>query len=388
MKRVAVFGSTGSVGTQAVSIIEKHPDRLRASVLTCGGNLTRFREQLAALKPETAVVGASAGRGAEEAAAALSEAFPDTRFLSGPAGLAAAAQEAEYDVLLNALTGIAGLIPTWNAVRSGRDVALANKESLVTGGAHIMEEARRRGVDILPVDSEHSAIFQALQGNGGNRLKRIILTTSGGPFRGFTKEELRHVTLRQALAHPSWSMGSKITIDSATMMNKGLEIIEAGWLFDAASEQIEVAVHPQCIIHSMVEFADHSILAQLGAPDMRAPISYALSCPERWETDVAQLDFFALRELCFEEADTDVFSCLRLARRAMREGKSYPVALNAANETLVKLFLEQKIGFTDIQENIERVLDAHSPADLRSPDEILEADRAVREKMMENMKIK
>jgi 1-deoxy-D-xylulose-5-phosphate reductoisomerase len=381
LRKIAIFGSTGSIGTQAAGVVSMHPDSMEVSLLACGRNLGLFRRQLAELRPALAVTG-GAPEDAREAGR-LAEDFPGIRFLSGPEGLAEAAGQGEYDLMLNALTGIAGLVPTWEAIRSGRPVALANKETLVAGGAPIMSEAGRRGLPILPVDSEHSAIFQALQGNDGNRPKRIVLTASGGPFRGYTKEMLRDVGPEQALSHPNWRMGRKISVDSATMMNKGLEMIEAGWLFGVGPDAIEVAVHPQSVVHSMVEFDDHSIIAQLGAPDMRASISYALSCPSRWETGVARLDFFEIGALTFERPDTDAFSCLRIAREAMEAGKSFPAAMNAANEALVGLFLEGRIAFADIADILERVMQGHSPTGADSLDEIMAVDGEARRRAAE-----
>ena len=281
-------------------------------------------------------------------------------------------------MVLNSLLGISGLVPTYYAIKAGRDIALANKETLVTGGQLIMSMAGQQGVKILPVDSEHSAIFQCMQGNDNNRIKRILLTASGGPFRGYTAQQLQNVTLEQALNHPKWNMGSKITIDSATMMNKGFEVIEAKWLFDVAPEQIQVLVHPQSIVHSMVEFEDTSVLAQLGLPDMRVPIGYAFSYSDRLECDFPRLDLFEAGQLTFEKPDMEVFKCIGFAYDAIREGGSYPVVLNGANEVLVKLFLENRIKFTDIQNTLEEVLNQHNPEYNIDLEGILEADRAAR----------
>jgi 1-deoxy-D-xylulose-5-phosphate reductoisomerase len=385
MKKIAVFGATGSIGIRTADVAERHSDKLRASVLTCGRNVPLLREQIARLKPSLAVV--CSGASAEADAAALSRDFPQTEFLTGEAGLSTAAEKGDYDVMLNAITGIGGLVPTWKAIESGRDVALANKESVVAGGAAVMAGAARRGVSILPVDSEHSAIFQAAQGRGPNLLKRILLTASGGPFRGFTREQLKTVTPKQALSHPNWEMGRKITVDSATMMNKGLELIEASWLFDMPPDRIDVVIHPQSVIHSMVEFEDNAVIAQMGTPDMRACISYALSYPERWAGGIDPLDFFKLGRLDFEAPDTEVFTCLRLARQAAEAGGSYPAALNAADERLVGLFLEGKIEFIEIQENIERLLDRHVPLPVNSLEAILEADKAARRELDEQLKL-
>ncbi|MDR0424199.1 MAG: 1-deoxy-D-xylulose-5-phosphate reductoisomerase [Clostridiales Family XIII bacterium] len=374
MKHIAIFGSTGSIGVQAVDVIERHPERFRATVLTCGGNLELLRVQIMRLRPGMAV----AVGGGQAELSALAREFPEVEILSGAEGLAEAAGNGAYDLMLNALSGAAGLLPTWKALTSGRGVAVANKEALVAGGALLMAEAARRGLPILPVDSEHSAIFQALQGSNGNAPRRVLLTASGGPFRGFSKEMLRGATLEQALRHPSWNMGDKITVDSATMMNKGLEIIEAGALFGLPSERIEVLAHPQCIVHSMVEFADASVIAQLGAADMRAPIAYALAYPERLEAVAPQLDFTALAGLTFERVDEGVFACLRIAREAMKAGGSAPIAMNAANEILVGLFLQRKIGFIDIQEKLECFMQSHVPAAVRGIDDVLGLDGEAR----------
>jgi 1-deoxy-D-xylulose-5-phosphate reductoisomerase len=371
MKKIAILGSTGSIGTQALDIIEKYPDKFRAVALTCSSSTDKLREQIAKFSPEIAVTGR------EEDRDRLAEEFPDTEIMCGTDGLIAAAC-CDCDMVLNSLLGISGLVPTYRAIRAGRDIALANKETLVTGGQLIMSEAKKHGVKILPVDSEHSAIFQCLQGNTDSRISRILLTASGGPFRGYTAEQLEKVTLQQALRHPRWNMGSKITIDSATMMNKGFEVIEARWLFDVSPEQIQVLVHPQSIVHSMVEFEDTSVLAQLGLPDMRVPIGYAFSYPDRLEYDFLHLDLFEAGQLTFEKPDTEVFKCIGFAYDALNEGGSYPVVLNGANEVLVSLFLENRIKFTDIQNTLEEVLNHHNPEYNIDLEGILETDRAAR----------
>jgi 1-deoxy-D-xylulose-5-phosphate reductoisomerase len=375
-----LFGSTGSIGTQAADIIARHPDRLKAAVLACGSDVESLARQIALLGPEMAVVAAES-RETGAAVAELAGRFPKTRFLTGQEGLLTAAAQGDYDVMLNAVSGVSGLRPAWAALKSGRSLAMANKETLVAAGELVMAEAARRGLEITPVDSEHSAIFQALRGNEGNRPRKIILTASGGPFRGYNKEMLRTVTPEQALAHPNWSMGRKITVDSATMMNKGLEIIEAARLFGLEADRLETVVHPQSVIHSMVEFEDGAVMAQLGAPDMRAPIAYALSCPERWETGVARLDFRTLGALTFEAPDEEAFPCLRLAREALTMGGGYPTVLNAANEALALMFLEGRIGFTDIQEGVARALDGFKPFALHDVEEVLELDARVKKEV-------
>jgi 1-deoxy-D-xylulose-5-phosphate reductoisomerase len=271
-----------------------------------------------------------------------------------------------------------GLMPTYCAIKAGKDIALANKETLVAGGQVIMDAVNEQKVEMLPVDSEHSAIFQALQGNDGQDINRIILTASGGPFRGYTLEQLETVTVSQALNHPNWKMGSKITIDSATMMNKGLEVIEAHWLFDVPPEKIEVVIHPQSVIHSMVEYADHSIIAQLGVPDMRVPIGYALGYPNRIKNGIRGVDFFEMGSLTFEKPNLNTFRCLSFAYEAVKAGGSYPVVLNAANEVLVQQFLEGRIKFLDIQNTIDRILQEHKPVYRLGLEEIIEIDHNIR----------
>lgn len=377
MKKIAILGSTGSIGTQALDIVSRNPDRFQVTVLACGRNMELLSRQIEQFKPELAVVEREAD------ARTLAARYPRLQVLYGMEGLLAAA-EASCDLLLNALVGIMGLVPTYRAVSRGRDIALANKETLVAGGQLVMEQVKKSQVQMLPVDSEHSAIFQCLQGNKHQQLKRIYLTASGGPFRGYTLEQLEQVTLEQALKHPNWTMGSKITIDSATMMNKGLEVIEAKWLFHVEPADIQVAVHPQSVVHSMVEYQDHSIMAQLGAPDMRVPISYAFGYPDRLENTFEPLDLFGLgSQLTFQRPDTQVFRTISLAYEAVEKGGTYPAVLNGANEALVQLFLERKIKFTDIQNTIERILNAHVPVYDLGLEDILEADRSARQMVHE-----
>jgi 1-deoxy-D-xylulose-5-phosphate reductoisomerase len=379
MKKIGIFGSTGSVGTQTVSIAEKNPDKLKVTTLSCAGNTELFRTQLRKLKPELAVI---SGTNAENSVVlALAKEFPRTEFLVGDGGLATAAEKGDFDIMMNAISGIAGLVPTWRAICGGKNIALANKETIVAGGETVMAESRKRGLAIIPVDSEHSAIFQCLQSGPADSVSKILLCGSGGPFRGYSKERLNGVTVQQALTHPNWKMGKKITVDSATMMNKGLELIETGRLFGIAESGIEIVIQPQSIIHSMVEYADGAVIAQLGSPDMKGPISYALSYPERWPADVAPLDFRKLKGLDFEPPDAETFSCLRLAREAMREGGSYPIALNAANEVLVRLFLEGKIRFLDIQTYLEKTMEHHARVAVSGVDDILRVDAEVRKQV-------
>lgn len=372
MKKIAILGSTGSIGTQALDIVDNNRDRFQVTVLSCARNIELLSRQIEKFNPLIVVVEK------EEDALALGKKYAGVEILHGMKGLIAAA-ESQYDLLLNSLVGMLGLVPTYHAICEGRDIALANKETLVAGGELIMAKVAEKGVRLLPVDSEHSAIFQALEGNKREQLKKIYLTASGGPFRGYSLEQLENVTLEQALKHPNWSMGSKITIDSATMMNKGLEVIEARWLFDVPVEKIEVAVHPQSVVHSMVEYVDNSIIAQLGSPDMRVPISYAFGYPDRIKNIFQPLDLFGLgANLTFERPNLEVFKTIAMAYEAANKGGSYPVVLNGANEALVELFLNKKIKFIDIQNNIERILNSHVPNYNLSMDEVLEVDKRAR----------
>lgn len=391
MKKISILGSTGSIGRQALDIINS--DEIDVVALACGRNIELLSEQIERFKPNIVSVER------EEDAKALSTKYSNLEVLWGKEGLNAVA-ESDADILLNGIMGMVGLEPTYKAILSGKDIALANKETLVAGGKIIMEAARDKGIEILPVDSEHSAIYQCLNtyrnpNTSENVIRRIILTASGGPFRGYSIEELRNVTLQDALNHPNWSMGKKITVDSATMMNKGLEVIEAKWLFDVDFNKIDVHVHPQSIIHSAVEFIDGSIIAQMGMPDMRVPISYSINYGERkniisassngsedkLDNNMKFTDLFEIGNLTFEKPDMSTFKCLAFAYAALEEGKSYPAVLNSANEALVDLFLNEKIQFIDIQNNLESFLEKHQPVELQSIDEIKEMDREVKEKI-------
>ena len=372
MKKITVLGSTGSIGTQSLEVIKAHPDRFRVEALTCGKNKKKLEEQIEKFRPAFAVTER------EEDAHDLMRKFPRTEFSWGEKGLIEAA-EGGCDMVLNALMGMRGLAPTYAAIQAGKDIALANKETLVAGGELVMDAAAKAGVKLLPVDSEHSAIFQCLEGNQNRPVKKILLTASGGPFRGYTKEQLENVTLAQALKHPKWNMGAKITIDSATMMNKGLEVIEARWLFDVEAEKIQVLVHPQSIVHSAVEFMDNSVIAQLGVPDMRIPISLALGYPDRLKNGERELDFFGEgSNLTFEKPNPEVFGCISLAYEAIARGGSCPAVMNAANEVLVAAFLEEKIRFVDIEKTLACILDAHKTAYNLDLEGILEIDKETR----------
>lgn len=373
MKKLAILGSTGSIGTQTLDIVRENPDKFKVAALTCGKNVKLLAEQIREFSPSVVCVSEAAD------ADALREAFPGLDVVSGREGLVYVAGQADYDIIENSLVGMAGLEPTYHAIMSGRTIALANKETLVAGGALIMKTAAEKGVQILPVDSEHSAVFQSLEGYDKAQLRRIILTASGGPFRGKKKSELDNVTLEQALNHPRWKMGSKITIDSSTLMNKGFEVIEARWLFDVPASKIDVLVHPESIIHSMVEYEDRAVMAQLGLPDMRIPISLALNYPARLPNNMPSLDLAEMGSLTFEKPDMETFTCLKLAYDALEAGDTYCTALNAANEVCVAAFLGGKIRYRDISDTLERIIDMHRPSIEADLDEILRVDAAVRE---------
>ena len=372
MKKLAILGSTGSIGTQTLDIVREHPDKFKVTALTCGKNVKLLADQIREFSPSAVCVSDP------DDAETLRESFPDIEVVSGRDGLVYVAGHAEYDIIENSLVGMAGLEPTYHAIMSGRTIALANKETLVAGGALIMGEAAKKGVDILPVDSEHSAVFQSLEGYDRAQLKRIILTASGGPFRGKTKAELDSVTLEQALNHPRWKMGSKITIDSSTLMNKGFEVIEARWLFDTPASKIDVLVHPESIIHSMVEYEDRAVMAQLGLPDMRIPISLALNYPKRLPNSMPSLDLADMGRLTFEKPDMETFPCLKLAYDALEAGDTYCTALNAANEVCVAAFLSGKIRYRDISDTLARIMDMHRPSAEADLEEILRIDGYVR----------
>ena len=371
MKRIAILGSTGSIGRNALQVIEQFPNRFQVVALAAGRNVDLLIEQIQRFRPKVAAVLD------QELANDLASRLPadiGVEVFAGSQGYQNIANCTDADMVLSSMVGAAGLIPTLSAIRAGKDVALANKETLVMAGALVMEEVRRYQIRLLPVDSEHNAIFQALEGHRREDLKRILLTASGGPFLNLPKEQLESVTPAQALNHPNWEMGAKITIDSATMMNKGLEVIEAKWLFDVAVEKIDVHIHPQSIVHSMVEYVDGSVIAQLGIPDMRIPIAYALAYPERLRLDLPPLNFFSLQTLTFQEPDLGRYPCLDLAFNACKAGGTMPAVLNASNEVAVQAFLDKRIPFLAIARLVDKVMQEHELAPAKELEAILAAD--------------
>jgi 1-deoxy-D-xylulose-5-phosphate reductoisomerase len=381
LKNITILGSSGSIGTQTVEIVSKYPDRFNVIGLAVNSSVELLEKQIALLKPKAvAIADVEAARKIDK------ELLIGMDVHIGPAGVEELASNPEADIVLNAMVGSVGLRSTLAALKNGKILALANKESMVAGGAIVNAILHQTGSKILPVDSEHNAIFQCLVGENQDEIKRLIITASGGPFRGKTLDELGNVTREQALAHPRWTMGPKITIDSATLMNKGLEVIEARWLFDIGYEKIDVVVHPQSIIHSMVEYEDGSIKAHLGQTDMRIPIQYALSYPERLPSPVPMLDFVELGKLTFEKPDMKNFPCLAYAYESIRLGKTYPAALNAANEEAVAAFLENRLSFTGIANIVGKVLETHQPGDENDLDEVFTAENDARSKARELIK--
>lgn len=374
MKQIAILGSTGSIGTQTLEIVEKNPE-LKVVALAAGSNVELMEKQIRRFRPKVAAMWS------KEAAQDLKVRIADTdvKIVYGMEGLLEIAVLSEVEVLVTAIVGMIGIRPTIAAIEAGKNIALANKETLVTAGHIIMPLAKKCKVSILPVDSEHSAIFQSLNGEPKERIEKILLTASGGPFRGKTREELQNMQVEDALKHPNWSMGRKITIDSATLVNKGLEVMEAKWLFGVEADQIQVIVHPQSIIHSMVQYVDGGIMAQLGMPDMKLPIQYALFYPDRKPMDGKRVDFYALSQITFEKPDTDTFRGLKLAYDAMKLGGNIPTVYNAANEKAVSLFLNRKIGFLQIQEIIESAMNAIPKTENPTVEEILQTEAMVYE---------
>lgn len=373
MKKIAILGSTGSIGTQTLEIVRNNKEELQVLAMAAGSNVKLMEAQVREFTPRIVAMWS------EEAALDLKERIRDldVKVCFGMEGLLEIAVMEEMDVLVTAIVGMIGIRPTIEAIKAGKDIALANKETLVCAGHIIMPLAKKMGVSILPVDSEHSAIFQSMNGEPKNRISKILLTASGGPFRGKKYKDLKNIKVEDALKHPNWSMGRKITIDSSTLVNKGLEVMEAKWLFDVEPEQIQVVVHPQSIIHSMVEYVDGAVIAQLGVPDMKLPIQYALFYPDRRVMNEKKLDFYELQHMTFEQPDMETFYGLRLAYEALKEGGSMPTVYNAANEKAVALFLNRRISYLQIPELIERSMRAHET--IKDPDvmQILETEASV-----------
>lgn len=377
MKRIAVLGSTGSIGTQTLDIVRNYKEDLEVVALAASTSVALIEAQIREFSPKLVAMWS------EKAAAELKERVKDldVKVLCGMEGLLEIAVMEEMDTLVTAIVGMIGIRPTIEAIKAGKDIALANKETLVCAGHIIMPMAKEYGVSILPVDSEHSAIFQSLNGEPEGRIQKILLTASGGPFRGRSREELVNIQVEDALKHPNWAMGRKITIDSSTLVNKGLEVMEAKWLFGVEPEQIQVVVHPQSIIHSMVEYVDGAVIAQLGIPDMKLPIQYALFYPDRRPMHEKKLDFFELQNMTFEKPDMETFYGLKLAYEALKAGGSVPTVYNAANEKAVALFLERKIGYLQIPELIQKSMESHVRIENPSVDEILETEKEVYERI-------
>jgi 1-deoxy-D-xylulose-5-phosphate reductoisomerase len=376
MKRISLLGSTGSIGVSTLDVVGAHPDQFAVTALAAGRNITLMKRQIERFRPRLAAMIDEEHAG--ELRRLLGPASV-TDVLSGPEGYRETAAAADADMVVSAMVGAAGLLPTLDAIEAGKDIALANKETLVMAGHVVLRKASERGVKIIPVDSEHSAIFQCLQGNRREDVRRIILTASGGPFLHASMEELAKVTIAQALRHPNWTMGKKITIDSATMMNKGLEVIEAGWLFGLSGEAIDVLIHPQSIVHSLVEYRDGSVIAQMGVPDMRLPIAYALSYPNRLNRDEETLDLRKVGTLTFLHPDPVRFPALRLAYEAAKTGGTMPAVLNGANESAVTAFIAEQIRFDRIVTVVQEVLSRHRGQADPGIDAILAADRWARE---------
>lgn len=375
MKNIAVLGSTGSIGTQTLDIVRNNTDELKIKVIAAGSNVELIEKQIREFKPEIAVLYNA------EKANELKIKIADTgvKVLSGMDGMIEAATFDDVDTVVTSMVGMIGIKPTIAAIKAGKNIALANKETLVTAGHIIMPLIKEHKVSLLPVDSEHSAIFQSMNGENRKRISKILLTASGGPFRGKSYEELKNVTLEDALKHPNWAMGQKITVDSATLVNKGLEVMEAAWLFDVDVSMIQVVVHPQSVIHSMVEYEDTAVIAQLGCPDMRLPIQYALFYPDRRFLDAKKLDFFEMKSLTFEKPDMDTFKGLKFAMEAAEFGGSMPTVFNASNEEAVAMFLNKKIGFLDIYRIIEESMNRHTVISNPDIDTVLSVERDTRE---------
>lgn len=373
MKKISVLGSTGSIGTQTLDVIRTHKDRFKIVGLAVLRNIDELEKQIEEFNPEVVAVFEK-----EKAEILSNRIGKKIKVVSGMEGLIEVATLKTSNIVLTSVVGSIGLLPTLEAIRCKKTIALANKETLVVAGELVTKEAKKYDAKIIPVDSEHSAIFQCLQGEDAKNISRIILTASGGAFMSWAKNEIEKAKAKDALQHPTWNMGNKITIDSSTLMNKGLEVIEAKWLFNMELDKINVVVHPQSIIHSMVEYKDSSIIGQMGVPDMRTPIQYALSYPERIESSIRRLDFNNLGQLTFMSPDIEKFPCLPLAYEALKIGKTMPCVLNGANEILVEYFLQNRIGFYDIPRLIERAMTIHKPFSYKTIDEILEVDKWIK----------
>ena len=385
MKKIAVLGSTGSIGTQTLEIVRERAGEFEVVALSAGSNIDLLEQQVTEFLPK--LVSITKEEDARELKRRLSlKNINSTEVVYGMDGLISCATEGSADMTVNAVVGMIGILPTIAAIKAGKDIALANKETLVTAGHIIMPLVEEYNVKLLPVDSEHSAVFQCLQGAGQQTVEKLLLTASGGPFRGMKSDELGSITVEQALKHPNWAMGRKITIDSSTLVNKGLEVMEAGWLFSLSPEQIEVVVQPKSIIHSMIQFTDGAVLAQLGTPDMKLPIQYAMTYPDRVSLGGQRLDFFELQKIEFYKPDTDTFRALALAYDAFREGGSLPTVYNAANEMAVALFLNRKIGYLKITELIEQAMNAHKRIANPTLDEVLSTEKETYDYIRENVR--
>lgn len=375
MKKIAIFGSTGSIGESTLNVVRENLNLFKINTLVAGKNIDKLIQQINEFDPENVYIIS------KENADKLKELFPNKNIYYGDDGMEEISNLKDFDIAISALVGVAGLKPTYNIIKNGKEVALANKEVLVTGGKLIIETAKKSGAKLLTVDSEHSAIMQCLRGEETNEIDKILLTASGGPF--FDKEITDKITVEDALNHPTWKMGKKVTIDSATMMNKGFEVIEARWLFNCMPDKIQVVVHRQSLVHSMVQFKDGTIMANIGPTSMQIPIAYALNYPNRLENNIKKLDLFEVKDLHFEKPDLNKFKCLKLTYDAIKAGHSYQVVLNAADEVLVEAFLDRKIKFTDIPKFIEIALEQHKGIELNSVEEILELDKETRKMVKE-----
>lgn len=381
MKKISILGSTGSIGRQSLDVVRQHRDKFKIVALSALKNIDELEKQIEEFNPELVTVYEK-----DRAGVLSSRIGKKVKVLSGMEGLLEVASLGNADVVLTSVVGSIGLLPTLRAIEAKKTIALANKETLVVAGELVMREAEKHGVKIIPVDSEHSAIFQCLQGEDPKNIQKIILTASGGPFRTWSRDEIKRARAKEALRHPTWNMGNKISIDSATLMNKGLEVIEARWLFNIEVDKIEVVVHPESIIHSMVEFRDTSVIGQMGLPNMRLPIQYALSYPERIDSNIEGLDLGHLGKLSFMPPDKEKFPCLALAYEALRIGKTMPAVLNGANEILVEYFLQDKINFYQISNLIEKAMEGHEPFSYKTVEEILELDRWIKDWVKKEIK--